>query len=269
MRRYALNMLFNWLTKLRRRSIIKRHPINDSLWKSITPRLPILKHLSRRELRKLKKLTALFIHAKTFTGVQGFSVTDEVRLTIAVQACLLILNLDLDYYDGWIEIVVYPDLFISKSTVTDHAGLVHTKERVLSGEAWSQGPVILAWDEVQANSFSESPGHNVVIHEFSHKLDMLNGRANGMPPLHPTMHRKQWTDSLSKAFKDLNNNLEYAYINRYASTNPSEFFAVISEYFFTTPETVKSHQPDVYHQLVLFFKQDPLSRDFLITRISR
>lgn len=265
--------MFKWLTQLRRRSIIRRHPIDSALWNNISQRLPILKRLTAKEKLKLRKLTTLFIHAKTFTGVQGFIVTDETRLTIAIQACLPILNLDLDYYDGWIEIVIYPDLFVSKSTITDHAGLVHTKERVLSGEAWSQGPVILAWDEVQANSFSESPGHNVVIHEFSHKLDMLNGRANGMPPLHPTMHRKQWTQSLSRAFADLNNNidnnLQITYINRYASTNPSEFFAVISEYFFTTPEILKSHQPDVYHQLILFYKQDPLSHNFLITRISR
>lgn len=261
--------MFKWLTQFRHQSIIKRHPIDDTLWRSVSQRLPIVKRLTAREKRKLRKLTTRFIHAKTFTGIQGFVVTDKAKLIIAIQACLLILNLDLNYYDGWIEIVIYPDLFVSKKTITDHAGLVHTNERVLSGEAWSHGPVILAWDEVQANSFSESPRHNVVIHEFSHKLDMLNGRANGMPPLHPTMHRKQWTDSLSQAFKDLKNNLEYAYINRYASTNPSEFFAVISEYFFTTPEILKSHQPDVYHQLVLFYKQDPLSHNFLITRISR
>ncbi|MEE9352378.1 MAG: M90 family metallopeptidase [Thiotrichaceae bacterium] len=250
--------MFKWLTKLRRQYILKQHPLSNTLWLDISKKLPLLRNLDRKELKQLRKWATLFIHSKTFTGVQGLQVTDEIRLIIAIQACLPILNLDLEYYDGWVEIVIYPNNFIVKRDVHDHNGLVHNEERVLSGESWSRGPVILSWNEVQADSFYPTAGHNVVIHEFSHKLDMLNGRANGMPPLHPTMHREQWTDSLSNAYTELKNDLEDAYINRYASTNPAEFFAVISEYFFTAPETLKLHQAKVYEQLVLFYKQNPL-----------
>ncbi len=252
--------MFSWLMKPFRPFIIKRHPIEDPLWNDAIQKLPVLQGLSIEELRRLRKWATLFIHAKTFTGVQGFDVTDEVRLIIAVQACLPILNLDLEYYDGWVEIVIYPANFIVRRDVSDHNGLVHNEERVLSGESWSHGPVILSWDEAYTDSFDATPGHNVIIHEFSHKLDMLNGRANGMPPLHPTMHREQWTESLSNGYAALNHNLDDPYINRYASTNPAEYFAVISEYFFTAPEVLKEHQPDVYDQLVLFYKQNPDGR---------
>ncbi len=250
----------SWLKKPFRPFILKRHPIPDSLWRDISRQLPLLQNLSSSDMKKLRKWATLFIHEKTFTGVQGYEVTDETRVIIAAQACLLILNLDLEYYDGWIEIVIYPDNFKVNREVSDHNGLIHNEERALSGESWSHGPLILSWDEAYSDSFFPTDGHHVIIHEFSHKLDMLNGRANGMPPLHPSMQREKWTESLSNGYYELNNNLDDPYINRYASTNPAEYFAVISEYFFTAPDILKTHQPDVYEQLTLFYKQDPSVR---------
>ncbi len=249
--------MFYWIKKLFRPFILRQYAIADNLWVQVARSLPILQNLTTQELKKLRRLTTLFLYEKTFTGVQGFEITEEVCLIIAVQACLPIINLDLEYYEGWVEIVVYPSNFVVKREVSDHNGLIHQEERVLSGESWSHGPVILSWEEVHSDSFNLVPGHNVVIHEFCHKLDMLNGRANGMPPLHPSMHRDQWTESLSNGFDELNRNTEDTYINRYASTNPAEYFAVISEYFFTAPEVLKHYQIDVYEQLALFYKQHP------------
>ena len=261
MRRLPGHPMIKWLTTLYRQYILKKYPIPNSQWQSVVQKLPLLKKLSPKEISTLKTWVTLFLHAKTFTGVQGLTITDEIRLVISTQACIPILNLDLDYYKGWVEIVVYPGNFIVKRDVYDHIGLVHNEERTLSGESWSYGPVILSWEEVQANSYHPTPGHNVVIHEFSHKLDMLNGRANGMPPLHPSMHREKWTQSLSQSYAELNRNLETAYINRYASTNPAEFFAVISEYFFTAPEILKDQQPETYNQLILFYKLNLLEQN--------
>jgi len=254
-------MIFNPITKLRNTYILRKNPVPQGLWISTIAKLPLLKSLSVKDIQKLKKLTTLFLYEKTFTGVKGFEFDEEKRLIIAVQACLLILHMDMSYYDGWIEVVVYPDTFVVYRNVTDNFGLVHDTSSALSGEAWSKGPIILAWTDVERESFTSQQGHNVVIHEFSHKLDMLNGRANGMPPLHPNMHRKEWTDSLSQAYKKLVNKIEnyqHTTINEYAATNPAEFFAVTSEYFFTAPKTLKKCCPDVYKQLVLFYKQDSL-----------
>ncbi|MCL4108013.1 UNVERIFIED_CONTAM: hypothetical protein GTU68_017041 [Idotea baltica] len=200
------------------------------------------------------------MYEKTFTGVKGFELDEEKKMIIAIQACLPILNLDISYYEGWIEIVVYPDTFVIYRNTTDHFGLVHDDKITAAGEAWSRGPVILAWTDVERDTFAPRAGHNVTIHEFSHKLDMLNGRANGMPPLHPNMRRSVWTKSLSQAYDVLVNkihNHEQTSINEYAATNPAEFFAVISETFFTAPEILKQNSPDVYEQLVLFYKQEP------------
>ena len=248
------------LQNLYRHYILKKHKIPEKLWRNTIRQLPVLAHLDSEELNHLKIVSTLFLQAKAFTAVQGFKLNDEKRLIIAAQACLPILNLDLDYYDGWVEIVIYPEAFVVNRDITNEAGLISNETRALSGEAWSRGPVILSWADIEKDSFTLRPGHNVIIHEFSHKLDMLNGRANGMPPLHPNMHRQEWTDSLSQAYALLVKNLEYNhhhYINEYAATNPAEFFAVVSEYFFTAPEVLKEHRPAVYEQLVLFYKQNP------------
>ena len=254
-------MIFNVIRNFRRRRILKKHAISDSLWESTSNRLIILNGLSAQDLARLKNITTLFLHAKEFTGVQGFEFNEEKRLIIAIQACLPILNLDIDYYDGWLEIVVYPENFIVTRSVTSEAGLVSNQSSVLSGEAWSRGPVVLSWSDIERESFQKRHGQNVIIHEFSHKLDMLNGRANGMPPLHASMKRDEWTDSLSQAYELLVKNVEYNnhhYINAYAATNPGEYFAVVSEYFFTAPEILKKHRRKVYDQLVLYYRQEPI-----------
>jgi len=253
--------VFKFFTKVKTYFILKNNPISPAIWGKLANSLPICRNLDPRDLFKLKKLTTLFMHEKVFTGVKGFELNEEKKMIIAIQACLPILNLDISYYEGWIEIVVYPDTFVIYRNTTDNYGLVHDDKITAAGEAWSHGPVILAWTDVEKDSFSPQAGHNVTIHEFSHKLDMLNGRANGMPPLHPNMRRGEWTQSLSDAYEILLKkvrNHEQTPINEYAATNPAEFFAVISETFFTAPNILKQNCPDVYDQLVLFYKQNPV-----------
>ncbi len=250
-----------WFRNWRRARILKKHPIPDAAWRAASARLPLLEGLSAAEHARLRTWTTLFLHAKAFSPVQGLELDLEHRLTIAIQACLLILELDFDYFDGWVEIVVYPQSFLVMREVPDASGIVDSRHDLLSGEAWSHGPVILSWEDVRHDSYRLHPGHNVVIHEFAHKLDMLNGRANGMPPLHPDMAIPEWTESLSRAYASLTHALEHRrrpWINAYAATNPAEFFAVLSEYFFTAPEQLKHHEPAVYEQFVRFYRQNPL-----------
>jgi len=167
----------------------------------------------------------------------------------------------LNAYDGWVEIVVYPGAFRVRREAVDEFGIVHEEARALSGESWGRGPVILSWEDVQRDSFTPQPGRNVVIHEFAHKLDMQNGRANGMPPLPPGMPVEEWTAALSEAYARLQQHLadnQRPAIDPYAATDPAEFFAVVCEYFFTDPQTLRTHCSAVYEQLRGYFRQNPL-----------
>lgn len=255
--------IFSWAHNKYLRYVLKRYPIPTELWERVTRKLPLLQHLNAAEKAHLRVLCTIFIHKKTFTTVDDLELNDEMMLIIAVQACLLVLKLGLDYYNGWIEIIIYPGAFLVNQDSANEIGVTTSQTHSLSGESWLRGPVILSWHDAYHDFHSPHPGHNVVVHEFSHKLDMLNGRANGMPPLHPSMQLEQWTDALSTAYETLLDNIEHhhhVYINQYAATNPAEFFAVISEYFFTAPVILKRHCPQVFHQLVSFYRQNPLKQ---------
>jgi len=255
--------MMKWFERLRIRHTLKHHPVPHEMWEALMHKSPLFQRLSPVDRAHLRELVTLFLHRKTFTGVQGLTVSDEMALAVAAQACLLILKLDLDYYDGWIEIVLYPGAFQVERAFVDDAGLVLNEARTLSGESWSHGAVILSWADVAAELNSRGAGRNVVVHEFAHKLDMLNGSANGMPALHAEMEWAQWTAAFSHAYDELNQQLDVYQspsINPYAATDPAEFFAVASEYFFTAPDVLIDHYPDVYAQLVLFYRQAPIFR---------
>ena len=217
--------------------------------------------LSGEELARLREWVTLFMHGKQMSAAGGLTLTDDMRLMIAAQACILILNLDLDYYDGWREIIVYPDEFVPEYEYMDEDGLVHHMRAPMSGEAWLGGPVILSW--VDAEHGHGVPGYNVVIHEFAHKLDMFNGEANGFPPLHGNMSRQAWVGAFSAAYEDFSARVEVGEdtaIDPYAAETPGEFFAVMSEAFFETPRVVQERYPAVYAQLSQFYRQDPAQR---------
>ena len=257
-------MLSNIKTWYRRR-IIESQSVPDDIWQNAIAHLPFLQALEAVELERLQECVILFLHVKQFSGAHGLVITDEIRVLIAAQACILILNLDLDYYDGWVEIIVYPGGFIRDYEYVDEDGIVHHAVEPASGESWLDGPVILSWeDTVAAMAGTEiSQGYNVVIHEFAHKLDMLNGEANGFPPIHPDMSQQAWSEAFSKAYADFRRSIdegEMMEIDPYAAESPAEFFAVISEAFFEMPLSVRIHFPAVYEQLALFYRQDPAQR---------
>ena len=254
------------MNRLRRwwhQRFLRKHRIPLPLWESALSQAPILKRLDPTERHRLRELTSRFLHDKSIVGAQGLMVTDDMRVMIAAQACLLILNLDLDYFDGWREIIVYPDSFVVSREERDEAGVVHRRQNALGGEAWGRGPVILSWGDAQTGNHLHGHGSNVILHEFAHKLDMLNGAANGMPPLHPAMSRPDWTEALSAAYSELYQRLQHHHpsaINPYAATNPAEFFAVLTEHFFELPELVHDTYPQVYEVFKQFYRQDPMSR---------
>lgn len=252
--------LGGWL----KRRALARHPVPDELWARVRQRLPILDGLSGEEDQRLRDCCVLFLQDKTLTALDGVNLDDESRLFLAAQAQLPLLALgDLNWYQGFHEIVLYPDDFISPQKHRDASGIEHEWDGEHSGEAWSQGPVILAWAGVLSSGGWE--GYNLVIHELAHKLDMLNGDANGMPPLHQGMAVKHWTDAMQSAFDDLNRQLDAdpdaeTAIDPYAAEDPAEFFAVTSEYFFSAPDLLTEAYPAVYQQLSTFYRQDTLAR---------
>jgi Mlc titration factor MtfA (ptsG expression regulator) len=239
-----------WITDWRRRRVLEKHSIDDALWQRATRGLPFLP-----KIPKLKELVLLFLAEKQFTGAHGLELTDEMRVAIAAQACLPILELGLDWYAGWTGIVVYPGDFRVQRTEVDEAGVVHEWDDELAGEAMPGGPVVISWDAA-----AYDPHINVVIHEFAHKLDMVNGVADGMPPLHPGMDPRAWTQAFSEAYEGFGDALERGkdtWLDPYAAEHPSEFFAVISEAFFEEPAETQRRYPAVYEQLRLFYRQDP------------
>ena len=253
----------NFIKKYLTRRILRKHAIDFNQWHDITHNIPVLRYLSSTEKARLRSLTTLFLYKKTFSGANNLLITDAMRITVASQACLQILNLGIDAFNGWVEIIVYPAAFNINRDVAGADGLIHNENTSLSGESWDRGPLILSWHDVERESYGLYPGRNIVIHEFAHKLDMLNGRANGMPPLHPNMPIETWTSTLSQAYELLQQNIDnfdHSYINPYAGTNPGEFFAVISEYFFTAPEILLQYCPEVYEQLKQYYRQNPLLR---------
>jgi Mlc titration factor MtfA (ptsG expression regulator) len=247
----------NW----RHRRIIKRSAITAEEWALAFARLPILHGLSVDERQRLQELAILLMHYKSFEAAQGLVLTPEMMTHIALQACLPILNLGLSSYDGWVSVIVYPAAFLSRRSHMDEAGVVSEDNAGLSGEAWLRGPVILGWQD--ARVAGEVDGHNLVIHEFVHKLDMQNGVANGFPPLHNAMVIDDWVDAFSHAYEHFKQHCharELYGIDCYAATSPAEFFAVISEVFFERPALLRQHYAPVYTQLSLYYRQDPVTR---------
>ena len=252
-----LGFIRDWLDQ----RTIARSTITPQQWSIAFASLPLLRGLSESELGRLQELVILFLHRKVFEGAQGLIVTEAMKHTIAIQACLPILNLDLDCYDNWYSIIVYPAGFAPKRTVTDEYGVEHQDISGLSGESWQRGPVILSWND--SEHAGNIDGHNVVIHEFAHKLDMQNGVANGFPPLHADMHRAAWVKALSEGFEDFQRQCSHgrhSEIDCYGASAPAEFFAVLSEVFFERPGVLHRHYPDIYSQFKLYYKQDPLLR---------
>ena len=251
--------MFSFIRNWWHKRIIRNSQLTEAQWQQAFSQLPLLARLTETEIKQLRRLATVFLYQKSFEAAQGVELTDHMKMLIALQACLPILHLGLEWYNGWVSIIVYPDAFIPQRTSTDANGVVHHHDNVLGGEAWLRGPVILSWQGV-ADSLPLD-GNNLVIHEFVHKLDMRNGVANGFPPLHKDMSSARWAKDFHEAFDDLQHRLnagESTVIDEYAASDPAEFFAVISEIFFERPQRVNLAYPDIYQHLANFFRQNPL-----------
>jgi len=243
-----------------RRWRIARHPIPDRLWSAALRSVPCARRLSANQRLRLRDLSTLFLLDKHFTTAHELAVTDAMRVHIAIKACVPVLALGIEYYAHFKGIVLYPGEFRVHEKREDETGVVHEAVSELCGQSLSHGPIVLSWETIASESFDA--GQDLVIHECAHKLDTLNGDADGFPPLHSSMSARGWTDAFRAAYDRLCDDVEAGReprLDPYATEDAAEFFAVASETFFTRPDIVAEDFPQVYQQLVAFYRQDPYS----------
>lgn len=256
-------MFFDWLRRRRRRRILAQ-PFPESWHEIITTNVRHSAHLTEDQLHRLRQKIQIFVAEKNWEGCRGLEITDEVKVTIAALACLLVLELKQDvYFDHVLSVLVYPNSYVASGIEIGRAGVVVEGGQARLGEAWWRGPVILSWHEVLAAGRRNSPGQNLVFHEFAHQLDMMNGRlTDGVPPLEADDEVQRWLDVLGPEYDRLVEKCRrghHGFIDCYGATNAAEFFAVLTEVFFENPHQLTVHHPDAYAVLRDYYRQDPVT----------
>ena len=250
-----MGIIRNWLRRWR----VKRAIWQESWFQAVLHRVPRLHALSVTEQDQLRALVKTFLVDKHFHGADGLTLDQSIKTKIATLACWPALKLGYGALEGWFDVIVYPGAFRARRTRRDEdTGVVHEYDQELAGEAWQAGPIVLSLEEIERDLSYPHLVQNVVIHEIAHKLDALDHAMDGMPPLHPHMRTRDWIEAFSAAYAALQRDIEAGEslaINRYAATNPQEFFAVSSEHFFLDPEPLKAAYPQVYQQLDAFYQR--------------
>ena len=252
--------LINWLNGKHKIAVLP-----DDLWQETLTALPLIDRLDTDEKVRLRQLTEAFLAEKEFTAAGGLELTDAMCVSIAAQGCLLVLNLGLACYRDWIGIIVYPDEFVIPRVVEDEIGVVHEYDDVASGEAWEGGPLLISWSDAQM----AGDGYNVIFHEFAHKLDMRNGETDGIPVLPSGISHAEWEAVFFSAYDDFCAKVECVRateelpenilpIDSYASEDPAEFFAVLTETFFETPQVMNAEYPALFTLFCRYYRQNPL-----------
>jgi Mlc titration factor MtfA (ptsG expression regulator) len=255
------------------------------LWDRVVGELVFLRRFATPPGSGLRELCGRLLATKVMTGAAGLELTSHIQVTVAAQACLPILKLGIDWYRGWSGIIVYPSEYVAQRRIQDEDGLVHEFEETAAGEAWDAGPVIVSWSQHAGEPVPGEAPFNVVIHEFAHKLDLLSGQADGLPPLDRRLHAglepHQWRRVLDDAYQrfgaavdlielelpgdvDPESSQAAPYYARlaldpYAAQDEAEFFAVSSETFFVDPQRLCDAFPDWYALLSRFYRLDPLA----------
>lgn len=249
-------------TRKKRRARLMRTPL-PSRWLEIVRRnVPYYQMLPSRDQLELQGLIQVFLSEKHFEGCEGLKITDEIRLTIAAQACVLLLRRKTDFYPSLMSILVYPHSYVAPVRRYEPGGIVSEGMRPLAGQTWDKGSLVLSWDNVVTGALDMHDGHNVVFHEFAHQLDNEAGVADGAPLLPQRSMYEAWSRILGKEYRTLLDNIEHdrpTLIDTYAATSPAEFFAVATEFFFEKPVELKARHPELYNELKIFYMQDPAS----------
>lgn len=251
----------SWLKKRHRKRVLSKS--FPAKWLSIIQRnVPFYDCLPPEDQFELQRLIQVFLDEKKFEGCGGLEITDEIRVTIAAQACILLLGGTSDFYPKLFSIIVYPSAFVAKVQQYQPGGLVSEGIQPRLGESWSRGAIVLSWDDVLQGASDIHDGHNLVYHEFAHQLDNESGKGKGAPRLPKPSMYISWARVLTKEYQSLVDavvNHRPSLLDRYGAASPAEFFAVATEFFFEKPIELKAVHPDLYEQLRLFYRRDPAS----------
>jgi Mlc titration factor MtfA (ptsG expression regulator) len=226
----------------------------------IKSNVPFYRRLSIADGKELQRHILIFLAEKRFVGCGGLVITDEMKVTIAAQACVLLLHRRTDYYPGLRSILVYPAAYVARETRHLPGGVVEEGFDVRLGESWHRGSVVLSWDDIRRDAADINDGHNVVFHEFAHQLDSSSGRGDNSAVLQHRSAFIAWARVLHKNYERLRRDVDRnkpTLLRSYAAENPAEFFAVATEYFFERPNALQENYPDLYQELKNFYHQDP------------
>ena len=244
--------------KWRRRRLVRK-AFPEPWLKIIEKNVPFYKNLPDEDKKELQRHILVFISEKYFEGCGGLKITDEIRVTIAAQACILLLHRQTDYYPGLSSILVYPQEYVTHIAKHSPEGIVIEGYDVRLGESWHRGAIVLSWEDVRHGAADIHNGHNVVFHEFAHQLDSDHGK-DSTPVLSNRSRYIAWARVLHKDYEKLRRDVgrhRRTFLNAYGATNPAEFFAVATENFFERAKEMRKLHPELYQELKLFYQQDP------------
>jgi Mlc titration factor MtfA (ptsG expression regulator) len=255
-------MLFSWLRNRRRRRLLAA-PFPPAWLTYLQRNVAHYQYLSAAEQKKLRDDLRVFIAEKNWEGCGGLQITDEIQVTIAAEACLLVLGMEHNYYDRVLSILVYPAGYRVPMDRPGRTGIIDERGEGRLGEAWYRGPVVLAWDHVRHDARHPHRGKNLVFHEFAHQLDMLDGVVNGTPPLRDREQARRWKEVMTAEYTRLveaSQRGQATLLDPYGTTNEGEFFAVVTECFFDNPVALRQQHPRLYDLLREYYHQDPAAR---------
>jgi hypothetical protein len=245
--------MLGWL----RRRARARPTIDPELWARCVDELRLLDGLDADARRRLLERVERFLRRRAFSGAHGLRVDERMRVLVAALACLPVLNLPFDWLGHWHEVILYPGQFRVRRHEHDDDGEVVTEwDDELAGESWTHGPLVLSWNDIEQDLREPFSGFNVVIHEIAHKLDMADGASDGVPPIADAAARRRWIEVMQRRYDALAARLERgeeSAIDDYAAEAPDEFFAVVSEYYFSAPDVLLEHEPEVHAELARFY----------------
>ena len=245
----------------RRRNRLKARPF-PPLWNAIIEiNLPIYPRLSPKERKQLQGAIQVFLAEKQFIGCRGLQVTEEMKVTIAAVACLLLLNQRASYFQKLRSILVYPSTYLVHETTSTQDRVIEERLVARLGESWMNDQIILAWEQVKQDTFNWQDGHNVVLHEFAHQLDQEDGKADGVPILQQSSDYAIWAEVMTQEYLRLGHDIQQGkktVIDSYGATNPAEFFAVVTETFFEKPQQLLRWHPELYRLLQHYYQISPV-----------
>jgi Mlc titration factor MtfA (ptsG expression regulator) len=252
-------LLLQPLLRSMRRGRLRRQPLPASWRRILRRRVPLVARLPADQQLRLKGLMQVFLAEKPIIGCAGLEVSEEMRVVIAAQACLPLLGRTRGYYPKLRQVLLYPGAFVVDRPAPLPGGVQLEQRRALAGESWSQGQVILSWQDVLQGALDPLDGRNVVVHEFAHQLDQVKGQANGAPPLADRFAQKRWSQVMQAEFDGLRQTLAQggsSLLDPYAASEPAEFFAVASEHFFEQGALLAQQHPRLYRELAGFYGVD-------------